>query len=62
MDWKLGDIQELREWIEKLAGASAERKTEISDLRHEIGQIRQSIDAMQKKVDNIERILEKVTE
>jgi predicted nucleic acid-binding Zn-ribbon protein len=62
MDWKLGDTQDLKEWIEKLAGASAERKTEISDLKHEIAQIRQSIDAMQKKVDNIEHILEKVAE
>jgi predicted nucleic acid-binding Zn-ribbon protein len=62
MDWKLGDTQDLKEWIEKLAGSSAERKAEISDLRNEICQIRQSIDTMQKKVDNIERILEKVAE
>jgi predicted nucleic acid-binding Zn-ribbon protein len=62
MDWKLGDTKDLKEWIEKLAGASAERRAEISDLRNEICQIRQSVDAMQKKLDNIEHILEKVAE
>ena len=62
MDWKLGDTQDLKEWIEKLAGASAERKVEFSDLMNEISQIKHSIEAMQKKVDNIERILEKVSD
>lgn len=62
MDWKLGDTQDFKEWIEKLAGASAERKAEFSDLKNEISQIKHSIEAMQKKVDNIERILEKVSD
>ena len=62
MDWKLGDTKDLKEWIEKLAGASDERRIEISDLRNEICQIRQSVDSMQKKLDNIEQILEKVAE
>jgi hypothetical protein len=39
MDWKLGDTKDLKEWIEKLAGVSDERRTEISDLRNEICQI-----------------------
>jgi predicted nucleic acid-binding Zn-ribbon protein len=62
MDWKLGDTKDLKEWIEKLAGVSDERRTEISDLRNEICQIRQSIESMQKKLDNIEHILENVVE
>ena len=62
MDWKLGDTEDLRKWIEKLAGASDERKTEISDLKTEIQLLRQSVDAMQKKVDNVERILKKVSD
>jgi len=62
VDWKLGDTKDLKEWIEKLAGASDERRIEISDLRNEICQIRQSVDSMQKKLDNIEHILEKVAE
>jgi uncharacterized membrane protein len=57
-----GDTQDFKNWIEKLMGASAERKAEISDLKSEICQIRQSIESMQKKLDNIERILEKVGE
>ncbi|MFA7695140.1 MAG: hypothetical protein WCX63_06370 [Methanoregula sp.] len=62
VDWKFGDTDDLRKWIEKLAGASDERQTEISDLRTELREIRQSIDAMQKKLDRIESILEKVGE
>ena len=48
MDWKLGDTKDLKEWIEKLAGASDERRIEISDIRNEICQIRQAVDSMQK--------------
>jgi len=62
MDWKIGDTQDLKVWIENLMGASAERKAEFSDLKNEISQIKHSIEAMQKKVDNIERILEKVSD
>ena len=57
-----GDTQDFKNWIEKLMGASAERKAEISDLKNEIGQMRQSLETMQKKLDNIEHILEKVSE
>lgn len=62
MDWKMGDTQDLKVWIENLMGASAERKAEFSDLKNEISEIKHSIEAMQKKVDNIERILEKVSD
>jgi len=62
MDWKMGDTQDLKVWIENLMGASSERKAEFSDLKNEISQIKHSIEAMQKKVDNIERILEKVSD
>jgi predicted nucleic acid-binding Zn-ribbon protein len=62
MDWKLGDTEDLKKWIENLAGVSAERKIEISDLRNEIYQVKQSLDGMQKKLDNIERILKGVAE
>ena len=49
MDWKLGDTNDLKEWIEKLAGASDERRTELLDLRKEICQMKLSFEAMQKK-------------
>ena len=62
MDWKLGDTQDLKDWIEKLMGASAERKAEISNLKNEIGQMRQSLESMEKKLDHIETILESVGE
>jgi hypothetical protein len=62
MDWKLGDTNDIKEWIEKLAGASDERRTEISDLKIEIRNMKLSIEIIQKKLDNIERILEKVAE
>lgn len=62
VDWRLGDTEDLKRWIEDQTGASAERRAEISDLKNEIHQIRQSIEAMQKKVDTIEHILEKVAE
>jgi len=57
-----GDTKDLKEWVEKLMGASAERKSEIADLRDEIRLLRQSIETMHKQVDAIERILTKVAE
>ena len=62
VDWRLGDTDDLKKWIEKLAGASDERQTEIADLRTELQGIRQSVEAMQKQVDRIEQILSKVSE
>ena len=62
VDWKFGDTDDLKKWIEKLAGASDERRAEISDLNAELCAIRQSIEAMQKQVDHIEQILSKVSE
>lgn len=62
VDWRLGDTDDLKKWIEKLAGASEERRTEIADLRAELRGIRQSVGAMQKQVDHIEQILSKVAE
>ena len=68
MDTKLtglineGDTRDLKDWIEKVMGASAERKSEILDLKVEICHIREAIEAMQKKVDNIEHILEEVSD
>lgn len=62
VDWRLGDTDDLKKWIEKLAGASKERRTEIADLRAELRGIRQSVGAMQKQVDRIEQILSKVAE
>ena len=62
VDWRLGDTDDLKKWIEKLAGVSEERRTEIADLRAELRGIRQSVGAMQKKVDRIEQILSKVAE
>jgi len=62
VDWRLGDTDDLKKWIEKLAGASEERRTEIADLNEELRGIRQSVEAMQKQVDHIEQILSKVAE
>ena len=62
VDWRLGDTDDLKKWIEKLAGASKERRTEIADLKAEIQGIRRSVEAMQKQVDHIEQILSKVAE
>lgn len=62
MDWKMGDTEDLKKWIENLAGASEERKTEISDIKNEIYKMRLSIEAMHKKLEKIEQILEKVSE
>jgi hypothetical protein len=68
MDTKLtgifreGDTRDFKEWVEKVMGASEERRSEISDLKVEMRLVRQSIETMQKKLDNIERILENVTE
>ncbi|MFA5254951.1 MAG: hypothetical protein WC367_09820 [Methanoregula sp.] len=62
VDWRLGDTDDLKKWIEKLAGVSEERRTEIADLKEELRGIRQSVGAMQKKVDRIEQILSKVAE
>jgi len=60
VDWRLGDTDDLKKWIEKLAGASEERRTEIADLKEELRGIRQSVEAMQKQVDHIGQILSKV--
>ncbi|MFA6364149.1 hypothetical protein [Methanoregula sp.] len=57
-----GDTRDLKDWIEKVTGASADRKAELSDLKGEICRIRQSLESMQKKLDHIEIILEKVGE
>lgn len=57
-----GDTKDLKEWVEKLMGASAERTSEIVDLRDEVRLLRQSIEIMHKQVDAIERILTKVAE
>jgi len=62
VDWRLGDTDDLKKGIEKLAGASEERRTEIADLRAELQGIRQSVEAMQKQMDHIEQILSKVSE
>ncbi len=62
VDWRLGDTDDLKKWIEKLAGASEERRTEIADLKEELRGIRQSVEAMQTQVDHIEQILSKVAE
>ena len=62
VDWRLGDTDDLKKWIEKLAGASEERQTEIADIKEELRGIRQSVEAMQKQVDHIEQILSKVAE
>jgi predicted nucleic acid-binding Zn-ribbon protein len=62
VDWRLGDTDDLKKWIEKLAGASEERRTEIADLNEELRGIRQSVEAMQKQVDHIGQILSKVAE
>jgi len=62
VDWRLGDTDDLKKWIEKLAGASEERRTEIADLKEELRGIRQSVEAMEKQVDHIEQILSKVAE
>jgi hypothetical protein len=62
VDWRLGDTDDLKKWIEKLAGASEERRTEIADIRAELQGLRQSVEAMQKQVDRIEQILSKVAE
>ncbi len=59
MDWKLGDTQDLKDRIEKLMGASAEKRAELSDLKNEIGQMRQTLETMEKKLDHIETIPEK---
>jgi uncharacterized coiled-coil DUF342 family protein len=60
VDWRLGDTDDLKKWIEKLAGASDEKNTEIQEIHAEIRALRQSVESLQKKLDNIERILEKV--
>lgn len=62
VDWRLGDTDDLKKWIEKLAGASEERRTEIADLRAELHGIRQTVEVMEKQVDRIEQILSKVAE
>jgi hypothetical protein len=62
VDWRLGDTDDLKKWIEKLAGASEERRTEIADLREELKGIHRSVEGMQKQVDHIEQILSKVAE
>jgi len=62
VDWRLGDTDDLKKWIEKLAGASEERRTEIADLKEELRGIRQSVEVMQKQVDHIGQILSKVAE
>jgi hypothetical protein len=62
MDWKFGDTDEFKVWIENLMGASEKRNAEILDFKNEICLIRQSLEVMQKKIDNIERILEKVSD
>jgi hypothetical protein len=54
--------KDLKKWIESLAGASAERKAEISDIKNEIYTMRLSIEAMHKKLEKIEQILDKVSE
>jgi hypothetical protein len=60
--FKEGDTRDFKEWVEKIMGDSAERRSEISDLKIEMRLIRQSLETMQKKLDNIERILEDVAE
>ena len=62
VDWRLGDTDDLKKWIEKLAGASEERRTEIADLKEELRGIRQSVEVMQKQVDHIGQILSQVAE
>jgi len=62
MDWKFGDTEDFKKWVESLVGASVERKAELSDLKYEICQIRESIEDIQKKVENIEKMLEKVSD
>jgi len=62
MDWKFGDTQDFKEWIEKIMGASAERNAEISSMKQDICLMKLSLNAIQKKLDNIERILEKVSD
>jgi len=68
MDTKLtgifreGDTRDFKKWVEKVMGASEERRSEIPDLKVEMHLVRQSIETMQKKLDNIERILEDVAE
>ncbi len=66
MDTKLtgifreGDTTDLKAWIEKLAGASDERKSELQQIHADVQALRQAVEAMQKKLDRIEAILEKV--
>ena len=60
--FKEGDTRDFKEWMEKIMGASDERRSEISDLKVEMHLIRQYLETMQKKLDNIERILEDVAE
>ena len=66
MDTKLtgifreGDTNDLKAWIEKLAGASDEKKSELQDIHADMQALRQAVEAMQKKLDHIESILEKV--
>ena len=55
-----GDTKDLKAWIEKIAGASDEKKTELREIHADMQALRQAIEAMQKKLDRIETILEKV--
>jgi len=57
VDWRLGDTDDLKKWIEKLAGASDEKRTEIADIKTELRGIRQSVEALQNQVDHMEQIL-----
>lgn len=60
MDWKMGDTEDLKNWIEKLAGASSERKADLSELKVGLNRMQVTLDSMQKQLNNIERILETV--
>jgi len=62
VDWRLGDTDDLKKWIEKLAGASDEKRTEIADIKTELRGIRQSVEALQNQVDHMEQILSRVSE
>lgn len=55
-----GDTRDLKAWIEKLAGASDEKKNELLEIHADVQALRQAVEAMQKKLDRIESILEKV--
>jgi len=59
---KMGDIQDLKEWIEKQFGSQSEGKTELAGIKMEIALLRQTIDIMHTKIDRNEQILEQMSE